>query len=288
MLCMFGIPISPGVGMAVLAKTNFQLNSLWMFYIADTSPEELAGGAKNALSEALSSKDAFQNTLSNFRLSNLIGSAVGAVDSVTMATLCKKVTLPRPSLSTETHGQTNRKYYTKVDALPPVTLEFWETEAHDVENYFTHWETSFVEREQKVFIAGQNPKRQGYLTVFQKSSVGDVTGLTAGLRGGLNGILNKTKGGRIIAGGINAIGNTANELASWVPTGNYHYEGLSFKGLESMEFDHEQGGGMSVRVNLEVDSVTPLQLGAVDWATYRGLALQGARWAQSMLGKFGL
>jgi len=271
--------IGPGLGMYTLSKTNFQLKNLWMFYINETSPQGLV--------EDLFGRFKGVNGASTYKLSEVIQGGLDIygdlVDPLSMANLCKRVNLPRQTFETQTHGQTNTKYYTKAEPYQSVSVEFWETENHDIEKYFTAWERKFFNRETKTFIAGKNPKRTGHLTVFQKAGAGVATGLIKGAGSFLTDAARKVNLGGAVGSFTKFSGGTFDQVSSWLPTGVYHYKGLLYKGMEAIEFDHEEGGGMGVRVNFEVDLILPTELGGVGWTSLQNLAVNGAKMAVEYL-----
>ncbi len=273
--------VGPGVGMISLSKTNFQLKNLWMFYINDLSPAGIFGDIADAASKWQSGRYGLKGLIDNGL--DLYGKVM---DPFAMANLCKRVSLPRQTFETQTHGQTNTKYYSKAEPLGSVSLEFWETESHDIEKYFTTWERKFFNRETKTFKTG-NPKRNGYLTVYQKSGAGIYTGVAKDAIAQVKNASRSLGLSNLVGLATNTASATFDQLSSWIPTGVYHYQGLMYKGMEALELDYEEGGGMAVRANFEVDKIIPTELGGIAWTSMKDLAVQGAQIVSDYLGSRG-
>lgn len=222
------------LGLDGLQKINFQHDNLWIFYILDTG-------------------DVSTTTLVN---GDLFKAARTATDPLSLGQLCQSVSLPWYKVQTTNHPATNRKYYSDSDTLEPVNIEFMETEGNFVNQYFQQWQSDVYDPDDKVFKTG-NHKRTGFLLVFGASSL--FSGIEASFVSGANnafGALNKALGFKQ-AEKLKTIGvgEVADTIMNWIPTGVYQYEGLAYEGMSAYNFQYASASLRRTTASLTVDRI---------------------------------
>lgn len=246
-----------GLGFISLSRINFQLKNQWVFFLTEGSlasfQDQVAQAQQNLATYAWNSTKSIVNSFSHGGMQSPLG----------LAQLCQRVTLPRQAFEISNHPATNKKYYTRAESLPGFSAEFLETGSHDMQKYFTNWERSIFDPYTQLFNS-QNPKRNGYLWIYG-NAVGAAQAVAGAVGSGL-GVAGNALGRNLGLGTLgssvsNFVRTTTDDLTTIIPAGVYHFEGVSYKGMQEQDFIYDDGGGMKITVNFEVDRITPETLG---------------------------